>query len=144
VFIADGEPYTDPYRTGIPDGLRAVAVGWLEPGHAYAQGPSDETFVSLLFEACTDHATARMRGWHGCGFCVQTGKGDAMGSLTFSRDGRAAVLGDAEIRVVAEDGKVFVAPTLILHYVVEHSYQPPGEFVQAVSRGERQWVGLGE
>jgi hypothetical protein len=40
----------------------------------------------------------------------------------FSRDAKAAVLGDAEIRVVAEGSKVFVAPTLVINYVVEHRY----------------------
>jgi len=49
--------------------------------------------------------------------------------------GRSVVLGDAEIRVVAENGTLFVAPTLILHYVVEHGYQPPPEFVDALRRG---------
>jgi hypothetical protein len=53
----------------------------------------------------------------------------------FSRDAEAAVLGDAEIRVVAEGSKVFVAPTLVIHYVVEHRYQPLSEFVEAVRRG---------
>jgi hypothetical protein len=91
--------------------------------------------VSCLFEACAAHAVPRTRGWHRCGFCVQTRDEDAKGGLVVSRDTRSAVLGDAEIRVVAAGGKLFVAPTLILHYVVEHGYQPPSAFIEAVRRG---------
>jgi hypothetical protein len=58
-----------------------------------------------------------------------------MGGLVFARDADSVLLGDAEIRVLAEDAAVFVAPTLILHYVVEHGYQAPRGFVEAVRRG---------
>jgi hypothetical protein len=49
--------------------------------------------------------------------------------------GEFLTLGDAELRVVAEDGRWFVAPTLVLHYVVEHGYRPPDLFVRAIKRG---------
>jgi hypothetical protein len=45
------------------------------------------------------------------------------------------LLGDAEIRVVGKDGTWLIAPTLVLHYVTEHAYRPPAEFIDAVSRG---------
>jgi hypothetical protein len=56
------------------------------------------------------------------------------------------LLGDAEIRVVGKDGTWLIAPTLVLHYVTEHAYRPPAEFIDAVSRGrspllERRIVG---
>jgi hypothetical protein len=44
-------------------------------------------------------------------------------------------LGDAEIRVVAQDGTWLIAPTLVLHDVTAHGYQPPPEFIDAVSSG---------
>jgi hypothetical protein len=44
-------------------------------------------------------------------------------------------VGDAEIRVVAEDGTWLVAPTLVLHYVTAHAYHPPREFIEAVTSG---------
>jgi len=129
VFIADGAPYPDPYRMGLPADLRAVAVGWLEPGHDYPRGATDDAFVSRLFTACARHATARTRGWHVCGFCDE-GPGVAV-----RRDAESVVLGDAELRVLDHDPRLFVAPTLILHYVLAHEYRPPSQFIGGVSRG---------
>ena len=40
--------------------------------------------------------------------------------------------GNGEIRVVDVMGTTYVAPVLILHYVAEHGYLPPKEFVDAV------------
>ncbi|HEX7590779.1 MAG TPA: hypothetical protein VF375_02420 [Candidatus Limnocylindrales bacterium] len=41
-------------------------------------------------------------------------------------------LGDREIIVTADDGTRHIAPSLICHYVLEHRYQPPAEFMAAV------------
>ena len=133
MFIADGARYPDPYETGIPDGVDAVAVGWLDPSHSYPSGRTEEAFVSRLFDACANHATARTRGWHACSFCARAS--DAPCPVVVTSGGESLTLGDAEIRVVAEDGSWFVAPTLVLHYVVEHGYRPPDLFVRAIKRG---------
>ena len=47
---------------------------------------------------------------------------------------RPVWLGNGEIRVTGEDGTVYAAPTMIAHYVAEHHYLPPQEFVDAVLR----------
>ena len=49
--------------------------------------------------------------------------------------GERISLGHAEIYVFGEEGKVYVAPTLIFHYVTVHQYKPPIEFVQALKNG---------
>jgi hypothetical protein len=46
---------------------------------------------------------------------------------------RRYALGNGEIRVRALDGRIYVAPVLIYHYVVSHGYLPPGEFIAAVT-----------
>jgi hypothetical protein len=51
------------------------------------------------------------------------------------QDGVTVAVGDSEIRVVATDGTWLVAPTLILHYVSDHAYRPPLEFIEAVTNG---------
>src|ERR1044071_8695229 len=43
-------------------------------------------------------------------------------------------LGHAEIYVFGEDGKIYVAPNLIYHYVTVHHYKPPAEFLRALKR----------
>jgi hypothetical protein len=47
-------------------------------------------------------------------------------------DPKPGTMGNGEIRVLGADGVTFVAPVLILHYVTEHHYLPPPQFVDAV------------
>jgi hypothetical protein len=42
--------------------------------------------------------------------------------------------GTGEIRVSSTNGVTYVAPVLIVHYVVGHAYLPPEEFVDATIR----------
>jgi hypothetical protein len=51
------------------------------------------------------------------------------------RDGDSVVVGDADIHMMARDGTWLVAPTLVVHYVVDHAYVPPPEFIEAVASG---------
>ena len=75
-----------------------------------------------------------MRGWHQCPSCKGAASHGVRGTKAV-RDGESVSLGDAEIRVVGKDGTWLIAPTLVLHYVTEHAYRPPAEFIDAVSRG---------
>jgi hypothetical protein len=45
--------------------------------------------------------------------------------------------GNGEIRIAATNGMIYVAPVLILHYVVAHRYLPPQEFVAAAINAAR-------
>ena len=45
---------------------------------------------------------------------------------------RMARSGNGEIRVCSRLGVTYVAPALVWHYVAEHQYQPPQEFIEAV------------
>lgn len=40
--------------------------------------------------------------------------------------------GNGEIRVKSENGTIYSAPALLLHYIAEHQYKPPEEFISAV------------
>jgi len=52
-----------------------------------------------------------------------------------TRDGKEIYLGNGSIEVSAsEEGVVYHAPTLIYHYIVDHQYLPPQEFIDAVLR----------
>ena len=53
------------------------------------------------------------------------------------RCGKTLRLGFAEIRAFSDDGKVYAAPNLMFHYIVDHSYLPPSEFIDAVLKGPR-------
>jgi len=128
MYLPDGTAFAGSSEP-LPTNVRPLAVGWLDSSHPYSVGSVDDEFVARLFEACRSHATARTRGWHGCPFCSSP-----VPTIVTQGDETLAVA-DAEIRVVAEDGTWLVAPTLVLHYVTAHAYQPPREFIEAVTSG---------
>ena len=97
-----------------------IAVGWLEQGHAFATGTVSKEFfaqlVGLLIDPWQPAATA---GFHQCAFCRNTTERNTI------------VAGTANLFIPARTG-VYVAPSLITHYVDAHEYCPPADFQQAV------------
>lgn len=91
-----------------------VAVGWLDQEHAFPTGPTSSEFRNKLKRLC-DRPVRRTRGFHLCVFC--TGE---------------TIRGNGEIDVAGPDGRIFVAPSMIWHYVDAHEYQPPLDFIEAV------------
>jgi hypothetical protein len=109
-----------------------LAVGWLEPEHPHAKGPLDERFIGRLMELLIDPwQPAAAAGLHRCGFCRFSG---GPGSVRYApeRGGSfTVVVGAANLYVPGRDG-IYVAPSLIAHYIDAHEYLPPREFVDAV------------
>jgi len=108
---------------------KLIAVGWLDPLVEYNRGVLEDEFVRKLVELLYDPwQPALAMGSHECGFCRLSG-----GPSTFrlGRSGSEAVLGTSNV-FVPGDGFLFVAPSLILHYMDAHEYSPPAEFQQAV------------
>ena len=130
MHLDDGDPYRGRFAP-IPSGVRAIAIGWLDATHPYTVGSVEPEFTARLFEACRVNAVARTRGWHPCTLCPTTGPYPTTATL----GDQSMPLGDAEVRLLARDGTWLVAPTLILHYVTDHGYQPPQEFIEAVTSG---------
>ena len=58
-------------------------------------------------------------------------------STLAQRHGQERRIGTAEIRVFGPHGAIYAAPTLIYHYVAEHHYKPPAEFVHAALTSPR-------
>jgi hypothetical protein len=124
-YYPDLSPYE--YR---PDSVRACNVGWLDENYPFPTGPTSTAFHERLLVHCRFECTVHHYfGLHECQFCaspepqVKVPWGDEQISL-----------GNGEIRVIGTD-VVYAAPTLIYHYVVDHDYQPPEEFVEAVLTG---------
>ena len=108
-----------------------IAVGWLHPDHSFSQAAPAPEFLAKLKEfASRSHASAvaldlgAAGGRHTCEFC-----GQAHGSDNFG--------------VPAAD-KLFFSPEMIVHYVEEHHYAPPAEFIAAIMAsplpGTREYV----
>ena len=133
----------------------AKNVGWLQRGHPFHTAtPSQET-LDLLWQFCSA-PVMKMRGIHACDLYR------APQAPYAERNGARLLLGHAEIRVFSAESSavslrrsleqtesgglillqrspvpfsVYAAPTLIYHYVEEHHYCPPEEFLRALSEG---------
>ncbi len=106
---------------------KALNVGWLAAGIPWPKGDVPSQFVHKLWMRC-EHPVIETRGLHWCEFC--SGQAGEIVSQAYS--GKTMLVGSAEIRVWGTDGKVYAAPNMIIHYVIEHNYRPPNEFIQAV------------
>ena len=129
------------------------AVGWLGEDHPYAQGEVSARFFERLCSLLLDPwQPAMFLGGHACELCpweVSPGPdpGGTFSSLERRRrvlgvrrksepisiDGQLVEMGTANLWIPG-DGCVYVAPSLIAHYIRAHRYAPPQTFVEAVLR----------
>lgn len=65
-------------------------------------------------------------GHHTCDLCD-----DALDGMTLEAHGERVDLGASNLFVPSPHG-VLVAPSLVLHYIRDHDYAPPDEFLEAV------------
>ena len=105
-------------------------IGWLAADHSFEKREPTERILDLIWNYCTV-SVARMRGIHKCEFCPP---GDWHNA---ERHGKRLLLGTSEIRVFGKDEIIYAAPTLIYHYVWQHHYKPPDEFIQALTHSSK-------
>jgi hypothetical protein len=109
----------------MPDGL--ITVGWLEAGRLYRRGPVTPSFLESLTRLLIDPwQPVTAAGNHRCDLCRFDG---SVGSVRY-KDLTVPV--GASNLIVPGNGLLYVAPSLILHYINSHEYAPPDEFVEAV------------
>lgn len=106
---------------------RLIAVGWLDNSHDVPSGQATQAFFEALANLLVNPwQPVAIAGRHACSFCRFTG-----GPSELS-------VGNSKIRVgstnlfVPTPTCVFVAPSLVLHYIDAHDYAPPEEFKEAV------------
>jgi hypothetical protein len=107
------------HESPVAGGEHVRAIGWLHPDHAYTKGEVSAAFLSRLkqFVACGGKSAEALYfgafgGFHTCEFC-----GQAHGICNFG---------------VPSGPILFVAPEMLVHYIEQHGYSPPAEFVEAV------------
>ncbi|WP_052830359.1 hypothetical protein [Gynuella sunshinyii] len=109
---------------------QTLNVGWLDARSQFESERPTERLLETLWEFCLV-SIAQTRGIHECDLCRITT------TIIEERNGISLALGSAEIRVIGEKGAVYAAPNLIYHYVKEHNYVPPNEFLRALQNGPR-------
>jgi hypothetical protein len=126
-YFPDLSPYTHLPLPGVTD--EYVNVGWLDKDYPFPTGPTPDALSDRLLEGLA-HPRNRTRGYHLCNLC------GAREPTRVALAEDTVILGDAEIHI-ADSGRVYASPNLIIHYVSEHSYRPPDEFVLATLKGRR-------
>jgi hypothetical protein len=126
----DGGPGESVARA-VDGEFRLLMVGWLEPGHDYDRGSVSRSWFERLAElAAEPWQPAVAVGRHPCGFCVFTG-----GPTSVGVNGIDVPLGTANLWIPGEEpGVVYLAPSLVLHYIDAHEYAPPAPFLRAVEQ----------
>jgi len=115
------------------DGGRLRAVGWL--ANELPGAPVDPSTLTKAVDALVRIWLANVDPWpgsfgrHGCGLCGAPP--DRAPETEVVHKGKRLGLGAGFITVPAS-GYLYVAPSLVIHYMLAHGYQPPSEFLTAL------------
>ncbi len=127
-YFEDLTPYT--YHRSEAD-KNVLNIGWLSNENSYPTGTVDEEILDKLKILVTEPVNL-FRGVHDCEFCppriYEKIEGQFVGRTVLSCPN-----GNGEIRVKSKNGIIYVAPTLIAHYIEAHNYFPPEAFLNAIS-----------
>jgi hypothetical protein len=130
----------DTWGSGsLPEGLSLVAVGWLG-ATVPSTGEVDGEIIDALIKAYESKAifSDGSAGWHDCELCPgpETWYPDGQIGPVITWSGRDLRLYGHGHHLLRHGSKVYVVPALILHYIIDHGYCPPDEFLEAVTVGE--------
>ncbi len=123
----------------LPKGSTLLAVGWLGSS-VKSNGPVEEDVVEALLEAYDTKAVFSdgTAGWHDCELCpgpeawYSDGK---VGPEIRWRSRQVRLYGHGH-HLLRNGSITYMAPALILHYILDHGYRPPQEFLEATTAGE--------
>jgi hypothetical protein len=128
MYYLDLTSYRGDYLGNYKDALN---VGWLDNQLNYNKGDVSKEFLDGLLFACKFLYINKSRSAIPCLLC------NSDDVIRIYKGWRRIWLGTAEIKVTASNGKTYISPDLIFHYVEKHNYQPPQEFIDAICRIER-------
>ena len=132
-------PDLAPYAYGNEVHPGVVHVGWLDDKHPFPKGSVEGRLVEKM-KLLAAKPVELYRGRHICELCYRPP--DVVKALVPNRGKLIDPNGiwkrwaepresNGEIRV-SSAGVVFAAPVLIVHYIEEHGYLPPAQFLTAV------------
>jgi hypothetical protein len=128
MYFADLTPYE---FGGVEPRSTVLNIGWLSLAHPFQRGTVDDEFIAAL-RRLSAYPINLYRGSHLCEFCPAPPTKLSPGGIPML-DPLPGTTGNGEIRVFDTNGITYVAPILIVHYVLGHGYLPPKEFVDAVT-----------
>jgi hypothetical protein len=120
-----------------------VHIGWLDGEHPFPKGHVDSRLIEKMKLLATKPVELYF-GMHTCEVCIRPE--DVINALTpntstLDSESRWAIWAkwadqrssNGEIRV-ASRGITYAAPVLIVHYIEEHGYLPPAQFLEAINK----------
>jgi hypothetical protein len=124
-------PDLTPYEYGHDEPKTSVVnVGWLSIEQPFNKGRCTAEFLGKL-ASLVENPVNLYRGSHLCEFCPAPPVVLSKGGIPMLSPTQE-ITGNGEIRVRGEDGVIYVAPVLVLHYIKLHDYRPPEAFINAV------------
>lgn len=147
-------PDLSPFSYGRKSETGVVHVGWLDDEHSFPTGNMPTHLIEKL-RSLAKIPTELRRGYHICELCkmpddVKKAYDDKLALLNASHlpenknkplkqfmvnnlydSWRESRQSNGEIRVHAAS-ITYAAPVLIVHYIDEHKYMPPAEFLRAL------------
>jgi len=112
----------------LPSEVPMKNVGWLGV-NSFPLGRMPERARDELLRIASEGAENMMRGTQDCPLCgLET---PVRVPTSYNERGWVSI-GNGEYHVVDSSGTVFAAPTLLWHYINDHQYLPPQEFIDAL------------
>ena len=143
-YFKDLTPYTYGDRLGgmlnvvkegkytkVPIQGQPVNVGWMELGKPLPIGLMSPYLIQKLEKLLVVKPVNHMMGDEFCSFCLKGRKRHEV-----ELEERKTIPGGSFEIFVPGDGKTYMAPELIVHYVRVHDYLPPLEFREALEKYE--------
>lgn len=112
-YYEDLSPYNYHHHSEVE-----LNIGWLQKDQPFVVGKVPEGFLDKLKKYSEDEFIIfQTKGMHSCEFCQDN---------KFSSN---------EMRIIGSDNSIYASPYLIIHYIEQHNYLPPQEFISAVLEG---------
>jgi len=116
---------------GAEHAARFKAVGWLEDGREFRRAKADPRFVhKLVLLLGEPNPLEPSADPYYCSLCAFS-RGPSEFHLFQSPGMPSVPMGNRNL-FLPGNGCLYIAPSLILHYIDAHQYAPPEEFVKAV------------
>jgi hypothetical protein len=148
------EYYVDlsPYQANYIELPEVLTIGWLGIGKDFKTGKSSKEFIEKinriflcgLFPPSQVYVH-ELRGYLDCPLCNKTvsillGDGSTLISTGYGHlldeytDDEIFILGHGEVWIpnIYKEGHFFATQDLIYHYILDHQYLPPQEFINSV------------
>jgi len=121
-------PDLSPYAYGHCPHPGVVHVGWLDNMFPYERGAVDGRIVEKM-KVLAKTPVELYRGLHFCNLCPLPDPPSAISGIADALRNLPQCSG--EIRI-SREGVTYAAPILIVHYIEDHGYLPPEQFLRAV------------